>query len=247
MKKTFKMLPYFILGSCLSAAANAQNGVSSVDSNFNGTAIPAGDTIWFNSVVNLTNNKSSTVHLYLRNASVTFNSTTFALPDSDITFLPTGSVGTISYSANKWTESVSTSLSGSEFLTGGAYLVPGGGIAGGANPISWTGQFLSDVAGATFSWKWAAAVYTQFNSNLSLIDVKPVDDTHVAPWSNSDHAGTPENEKSFVTGGGRGGGGSNYTGSYSGTTSVTAGPVPEPTTLVGLGILGLAMVSRRKK
>jgi hypothetical protein len=38
---------------------------------------------------------------------------------------------------------------------------------------------------------------------------------------NSDHAGTPENFKPFVIGGARGGGGSNYTGLYSGTGKVT--------------------------
>src|SRR5439155_361606 len=38
--------------------------------------------------------------------------------------------------------------------------------------------------------------------------------------SNSDHAGTPEAFKPYVIGGARGGGGSNYTGSLSGTVAV---------------------------
>lgn len=37
------------------------------------------------------------------------------------------------------------------------------------------------------------------------------------PFPNSDHAGTPECWKSFVVGGAHGGGGSTFTGSYSGT------------------------------
>jgi hypothetical protein len=51
--------------------------------------------------------------------------------------------------------------------------------------------------------------------------VKPVDDNKASAYKNSDHAGTPESFKAFVTGGARGGGGSNYTGSWSGTDGVT--------------------------
>jgi hypothetical protein len=74
------------------------------------------------------------------------------------------------------------------------------------------------------NWKWAAAVYTSFNSDYNALGVKPVDDNKASQYKNSDHAGTPENYKQFVTGGARGGGGSNYTGSLSGTESV--GPCP---------------------
>jgi hypothetical protein len=49
---------------------------------------------------------------------------------------------------------------------------------------------------------------------------KPVDDKVQNPYLNADHAGTPENFKSYVIGGATGGGGSNYTGGYSGTVSV---------------------------
>ena len=51
--------------------------------------------------------------------------------------------------------------------------------------------------------------------------VKPVDSNSASQYHNSDHAGTPENFKSFVTGGARGGGGSNFTGSYSATGHVS--------------------------
>jgi hypothetical protein len=50
------------------------------------------------------------------------------------------------------------------------------------------------------------------------LGVKPVDDNDASIYThNADHAGTPENFKPYVIGGARGGGGSNYTGSYSGT------------------------------
>jgi hypothetical protein len=59
------------------------------------------------------------------------------------------------------------------------------------------------------------------------LGVKPVDDPHASPYANSDHAGTPEAFRQWVTGGATGGGGSNFTGSYSATASV-APPVSAP-------------------
>jgi hypothetical protein len=47
-----------------------------------------------------------------------------------------------------------------------------------------------------------------------------VDDNKASQYLNSDHAGTPENFKPYATDGATGGGGSNYTGSYSGTATV---------------------------
>jgi hypothetical protein len=64
-------------------------------------------------------------------------------------------------------------------------------------------------------------VYTNFSSNYNALGVKPTDDNDASIYHNSDHAGTPENFKPFVIGGARGGGGSNYTGSYSGTGGIT--------------------------
>jgi hypothetical protein len=46
-----------------------------------------------------------------------------------------------------------------------------------------------------------------------------VDDNKASVYKNSDHAGTPENFKSSVTGGAPGGG-MNYTGGLSGTAKI---------------------------
>jgi hypothetical protein len=80
-------------------------------------------------------------------------------------------------------------------------------------------------------------VYSNFSTNYGDLDVKPTDDNNVLSqdcvdgtsncsheYSNSDHAGSPENFKQFVIGGARGGGGSNFTGSLSGTASCTPTP-----------------------
>jgi hypothetical protein len=80
-------------------------------------------------------------------------------------------------------------------------------------------MFTTDTPGVTVQWQWAAAVYPNFSTGYNTLGVKPVDDNKASQYQNSDHAGTPETFKSFVTGGARGGGGSNYTGSYSATGS----------------------------
>ena len=87
-------------------------------------------------------------------------------------------------------------------------------------------MFFSLTPGLKVQWQWAASVYhnATFAADYNLLGVKPVDDNHTSLYLNSDHAGTPENFKSDVTGGARGGGGSNFTGSYSGTASSVPAP-----------------------
>jgi hypothetical protein len=112
-------------------------------------------------------------------------------------------------------------ISGSDeiFLTGLAFKVPAGGLPGGINPVTWQGTFDSNKHGVSISWKWGAAVYTNFSTNNNALMVKPTH-SNSCGISNSDHAGTPEAFKAFVIGGATGGGGSNFTGSWSGTQSV---------------------------
>ncbi len=74
---------------------------------------------------------------------------------------------------------------------------------------------------SSLNWQFAAAVYNSFTTTYSSLGVKPVDSNTASQYKNSDHAGTPENDKTHVVGGAMGGGGSNYTGSYSATASVT--------------------------
>jgi hypothetical protein len=64
-------------------------------------------------------------------------------------------------------------------------------------------------------------VYTASSADDSSLGVKPVDDTKASQCQNSDHAGTLENYKPYVTGGARGSGRSNWTGSYTSGTSVS--------------------------
>ena len=199
-------------------------------SNFNGTAIAAGDYIWFSSVFTLAGfnpaQLTGPVTLYFGGATINFtaNATPYTVdvPGASITYDPSVTTATTSFDPinNRWvTELPAANLPGSNFLTGVEIQVPLGGFPGGINPVTWNanGSFSSSVPGLTAQWQWAAAVYTSFSSNYSQLEVKPVDSNQASQYLNSDHAGTPEAFKSFAMGGARGGGGSNWTGSYSGT------------------------------
>jgi hypothetical protein len=213
--------------------------LSSITSNFNGTAIPAGDTLWFSSVFKASGLGSAPVHVHVTNQVISFSTSgtnyNLNVPDSDVTLSPTTSTGTTSFDAgqNAWVSNLPSTFSGNAFLGGFALPVPGG-LPGGINPVTWSANFATDTAGVKINWQWAAAVYTSFATDYNALNVKPLDSNSATVYHNSDHAGTPEAFRGFVIGGARGGGGSNYSGSYSATASVT--PAVEnfqPATLAG--------------
>lgn len=107
--------------------------------------------------------------------------------------------------------------------------------------MTWTGNF-SATAPFSLNWQWAAGVYTSFSSDNNALGVKPIDAGSGSLYMNSDHAGTPEDFKSSVIGGARGGG-SNFTGSYSGTACVCV-PVPEPSSFALAAITGVVLLGK---
>jgi len=203
---------------------------SSIVSNFNGTSIPAGDWIWFSAVVKVSNVTTYPVHISFTNQTIT--SSYFTLGG---VWAGTGFVGRLiidpSFTRDTtffvsdpshgywWETHVRPSESGNYFVGGYNYQVPTT-IPGGLNPVTWSGKWGADQEGVKVNWQWAAAVYTNFSSDRNEINIKPSDCNSCSVYMNSDHAGTPEKYKSYVIGGARGGGGSNFTGSYSGTGSV---------------------------
>lgn len=198
---------------------------SIINSNFNGTAISTGNSIWFNSILKVKDMDEIGGSVRFVNSIIQFTANginyNLIVPDAMITFSPTATVATTTFNViiNAWETIIPSSYSGNVFLSGLAYQLMEN-LPGGINPVTWSGQFWADKPGLTVEWKWAAAVYTQFSADYNAIGVKPVDGDKLNPYHNSDHAGTPENFKSYVIGGARGGGGSNYTGGYSGTKSV---------------------------
>ena len=203
--------------------ANKMQGCSanvSLASSFNGTPIPAGRSIWFNSVLKVTGLGSKPVTITFRNVTIKSPDglINLTLPDSTVTFSPFTKVATTSFTGGAWVTRVPLASSGNVFLSGGVLPVPTA-LPGGIKTVKWTGQILSDTPGVSIQWQWAAAVYTTLSTNLDQLGVKPVNDSKTSAYKNADHAGTPESFKAFVVGGARGVGGSNFTGSYNGTGS----------------------------
>ena len=216
---------------------------SSIVSNFNGTKIAAGSTIWFTAVFKLNGGAPST-DFTVRFGGQTITSSAFAInvPDAVVNFSASAAKATTTFDsgANTWvTTSPLPALSGNTFVSAFPYTVPAD-IVGGLNPVTWSGFWSTTApAGLKVNWQWAAAVYTtSFGSDFNAIGVKPVDANNGSVYLNSDHAGTPETFKSSVVGGARGGGGSNFTGSYSGTGSsapTQCAPPPPPTPVISFG------------
>jgi hypothetical protein len=201
---------------------------SVISSNFNGTPIPAGRYIWFNSVLDYSGPSGPPVTIFVRNSQIEFTANNIpyvlAVPNAEIRFSSSAPLATTTFNAgtNTWVTTLPFGLSGNEFLTGLAFQVPVD-LPGGINPVRWRAEFSASLPDICFHWKWAAAVYTTFSGDHDALGVKPIDANQGSQYPNSDHAGTPENFKDFVVGGARGGGGSNYTGSYSGTDMVCTG------------------------
>jgi hypothetical protein len=140
-----------------------------------------------------------------------------AMPDAKIVIDPSVTTASTTFDAinNVWITTVPFDLDDAAFLTGLPWLVPAGGIPGDIEPVTFCGTFASDTAGVDIGWRWAAAAYSSFSSDNSVLGVKPMFTDHDNPGTNRDLAGTPENFKQFVIPGARGRGGKNYTGTYS--------------------------------
>jgi len=237
-----------ILYTALSSSANST--ASSITSNFNGTAIPGGDYIWFTAVLTLTGSypHTSPVDIFMSGSTLTSSAFSLAVPNAEVMFSPSGTYAGTAYSPTGWTTLTPFGTSGDTFLAAVEYQAPAGGLAGNSLPVTWTADFSTNTPGVTLNWQWAAAVYTTLSPDYNALDVQPTDDNHASPYNSSDHAGTPELFKSDVIGGARGGGGGNYTGSYSATASVTPGSqqaVPEPSMILPI-IGGLLILVGRK-
>lgn len=199
--------------------------LSAITSSFNGTAIPAGDTVWFSSVAKVRGVGSAPVTLRVVDQTISFTANgvakSLSVPDTVITVSPTSTTASTTFNTatDTWQTAVPAALSGNVFL-GGMSFQPAGGLPGGIKNVTWSGEFSTDTPGVSVNWQWAAAVYSRFSTDNGSLNVKPVDDSRLSAYHNSDHAGTPEVFKKLVVGGARGGGGSNYTGSYSGTAAV---------------------------
>jgi hypothetical protein len=199
---------------------------TSISANFNGTPINGGDFVWFNSVAKVQGLGSDPVTIgFISSIQFSVDATNYvvAVPAAIISFSPNVVLATTDFDLGQWKTAVPLSgLAGNVFLAGVTVQAPmPTGFPGGIKALNWEGMFFSLTPGLKIQWKWAAAVYrhANFGADYDALGVKPVDDNSASAYPNSHHAGTPENFQPYVVGGARGGGGSNFTGSYSGTTA----------------------------
>jgi hypothetical protein len=205
--------------------------VSSISGNFNGTAIPAGDSLWFSSVAKIQNMPASGTTIDVTNQTISFTAAgvqySFAVPNSTITLSPSNTDTTLTTdSSGNLSVNSPTNFPGNVFLAGAPVALPSG-LPGGVKNVTWSADFTTSTPGVRVQWQWAAAAYSQLAGTDSALNIKPTDGKTVAD-PNSDHAGTPEAFKAFVVGGATGGGGSNWTGSLSATVAVNPGAIPPP-------------------
>lgn len=240
-----------LIAGPLSLAARADT-VSTASSNFNATGMTVGDYIWFNSVLNIgAGAPASTFTVNITSGSIAIHDNSgiynVTLPKAQITFDTSAVSASTTFNAatQTWQTIVPHDYSGNVWMDGAAYAIPTNLAQ--SNPVEWTSSFtLTSTANVTFNWQWAAAVYPHdhFSTDYNALGVKPVDSNNLSIYSNSDHAGTPEGGgtdpyKSYVAGGATGGQGSNYTGSYSETKSVSLTPTAVP--LPGIVPMALAL------
>jgi hypothetical protein len=216
------------------------------DCNFNGTAIPCPDYIWFIAVGKLTTPAIAPVTIYTMNQHITFTANAInydiLVPDGATTFDASAVTATTTFTgSNTWSTLVPLAASGNQFWAAVAWPVPcPGGLPGSVQNVAWTADFFADKLGASINWTWSAAAYSSFTTAYASLGVKATDANSYPPYANSDHAGTPENYKAFVVGGATGGGGSNYTGSLCSTHAVPDLPVPGSSSTWG----GLKLIYR---
>ena len=216
--------------------------MSSEGSNFNGISLNSGQWIWFNANFTATGIPSTGAVITFSNSKIvnTGNGPSFtnSAPSARITFSPSATCSSTTFDTmtNTWFTIVPVHGDDEIFLSGVAVPVPVGGMPGGIS-VNWTGSFdTGGVAGITIDWKWGAAVYSSIGSDFNTLAIKPGHQT-ACRVSNGDHAGTPEGVnnndqlwKQFVIGGARGGGGSDWTGSWSDILSASpqCGQPPVP-------------------
>ena len=242
---TLAMLQFL---ACLPVATGSTPSCE-ISSNFNGTPIAAGNTIWFNGVFALPSFDPSTLTTPL---TISFTGVTITLPGSPPITAPNASViwmpgtgsATTTFSPTPapgtWTTTVfaGTYSAGNVFLDAVALPVPAGGLPGGTAPVGWQGTFSSTATPPLqVNWQWGAAVYTQLSTNYNTLNVEPVDSN--LQQSIYLHAGAPQAYRAYVIAGATGNGGANYTGYYGGTGNCTTVPVVPPGSCLASGSLSV--------
>lgn len=181
---------------------------------WNGFTAPTGSVVWINAHLDASNVPTNTITTVdFTGVTLVVNTTSYALPNGQVVFNPAVSTPSTMFNADgTWTTTVNPSFKGDIFFDGQAIPVDSNLENGGGGNTDSTLSFSTNSTDADlqFQWQWSAAVYTSWPGNAAA-DIEPV---HA-----NLQAGAPLNTavEAHLIKGPRGGGGSNFTGSWSGT------------------------------
>lgn len=181
---------------------------------WNGFTAPAGSVVWINAHLDASNVPTNTITTVdFTGVTLVVNTTSYALPNGQVVFNPATSTPTTVVNADgSWTTTVNPTFSNDIFFDGQAIPVDSNMENGGHGNTGSTLSFSTNSSDSAlkFQWQWSAAVYTSWPGNANA---------NIEPVQANLQAGAPQNtavQKDLIQGP-RGGGGSNFTGSWSGT------------------------------
>lgn len=181
---------------------------------WNGFNAPTGSVVWINAHLDAKNVPTNTITtVNFTGVTLVVNTTTYALPNGQVVFNPAVSTPTTVVNADgSWTTTVNPSFNNDIFFDGGAIPVDANMENGGHGNTGSTLSFSTNSSDTnlSFQWQWSAAVYTSWPGNAAA---------NIEPVHGQLQAGAPQNTavEADLIQGPRGGGGSNFTGSWSGT------------------------------
>ncbi len=205
---------------------NTNPDTCAIISNFNNAPVANGSYVWFNSALNLNSHVPSGgltlyytgqwIFVQLRNGTML----SLAAPNSEVTYSPTATNATTSFTGGMWVTTVPANYTGDVFLSGLAYQVPSGVSLKGAS-VTWSGWFSGTNASFRTSWQWAAAAYSGFGNLTTSNTTALYNGLGVAPTNGMGlHpsgmlVGTPLNFEANLIPGATGYSGKDYTGIFS--------------------------------
>jgi len=136
--------------------------------------------------------------------------TSYSVPDALLTFDPAASGTTTQFVNGRWETTVNPGSLSDEIFFSGLAIPMTADVAAGAK-ATWSFTVLSQDPALSFPWQWSASAYTSWPADWNQALIRPYHDSH--------HAGTPLSSavQTSLIQGPRGGGGSNFTGSWSAT------------------------------
>ena len=197
---------------------------SSANASGNSGQVQPGQYLWFNFHFKPNSTPNVLTTYYITNLNVQFMDTltnkaySVAAPSATITLNDSsGSAPTSNFVSGQWIIQIPPSSSNADeiFMTGFSWQNTGS-VAVQPKNFNIAANFRTSTGGTSVQWQFGVALY-----NSHFMD-NGYNGLGVLLIHQSDHAGTPENEKvNFIGGAGTGGGGSNFTGSWSNSPNAT--------------------------